>query len=86
MSAYKLQKIQNNLFYYSINNSYNLPLTEVLQIKSNDNSKYKLTKYFFPAISWQYNDRKPSGYLFNHEEHLFTVSEEINWLFRCKRI
>ena len=34
-------------------------LLESKEINSNDNSKYKISKYFFPSISWQLNDRKP---------------------------
>ena len=46
MNAYKIQKIQTNLAYNSENKTYNLSFLESLEIKSDDNSKYRISKYF----------------------------------------
>jgi len=74
MNAYKIQKIQTNLAYNSENKTYNLSFLESLEIKSDDNSKYRISKYFFPSISWQLNNKKPGGYLFEYENKIFTLT------------
>ena len=74
MNSYKAQKIQNSLAYDIENKIYNLSFLESLEIKSDDNSKFKISKFFFPSISWQLNDRKPGGYLFEYENKVFTLT------------
>ena len=74
MNAYRIQKIQNNLAYDNEKNYYNLSFLESKEINGNDNSKYKISKYFFPSISWQLNDRKPGGYLFEYDDKIFTLT------------
>ena len=46
-------------------------------IESKNNNKYKFKKFYF-ALSkpWQYNERKPSGYLTKHEDKIFILNGE----------
>lgn len=74
MNAYRIQKIQNNLAYDNENKNYNLSFLESSEIKSDDNSRYRISKYFFPSISWQLNNRKPGGYLFEYDNKIFTLT------------
>ena len=74
MNAYRMQKIQNNLSYDNEKNLYNLSFLESTLIKGNDSSEYRISKYFFPSISWQLNDRKPGGYLFEYDDKIFTLT------------
>ena len=54
-------------------------LGEIRIIKSNSNNKYNFKKFYF-ALSkpWQYNDRKPVGYLTQHNENLIILDGEGN--------
>ena len=50
------------------------------EIISNNGEIFYLTKYFFHSKAWQYN--KPSGYLTNHDNKIFTLSGdgELNFI------
>ena len=51
------------------------------EIISNNGEIFYLTKYFFHSKAWQYN-KKPSGYLTNHDNKIFTLSGdgELNFI------
>ena len=81
LNSYQTQKILNQKLYDKAKKRYNLPLIEDLIIKAEDKSEYRLTKYFFPTIPWQLNDRKPGGYLYKYNDDIFVLSGlgEINY-------
>ena len=56
-------------------NVYVLPkILENKAIKSNNGQFFYLTKYFFHSKAWQFNQKKPSGYLINYDNKIFTLS------------
>ncbi len=81
----KIQKENINylLKQFSENNSkITLPLIEKSRnIKTEKNNMYQIKKFYYSATPWQYNQRKPSGYLYQHNDNIFVVSGsgEINY-------
>jgi len=43
-------------------------------IQSEKQNDYKLTKFYYPATPWQFNESKPSGYLHQFQDFVFLVS------------
>ena len=81
----KIQKENINylLKQFSENNSkITLPLIEKSRnIKTEKNNMYQIKKFYYSATPWQYNQRKPAGYLYQNNDNIFVVSGsgEINY-------
>jgi len=51
------------------------PLIKNVQlIKTEKNNMYQLKKFYYPSLPWQYNKKKPAGYLYQHEDLIFVAS------------
>ena len=81
----QIEQLENQNDYlknkiYAVSNQINddvyiLPkILEKKKIVSNNNEVFYLTKYFFHSKAWQYNQKKPSGYLVKESDKIFTIS------------
>ncbi len=62
----KINQEDNKIVSTSIDNSK--------IIESKKGNQYKLKKFYYHATPWQYNEKKPSGYLYLYDEQIFVVS------------
>ena len=44
------------------------------KITTENQNTYSLKKFYYPSLPWQYNKKKPSGYLYEYENFIFVVS------------
>ena len=60
----------------SINNDFELlsKIEDRKKIISTNKNKFYLSKFYFNSMPWQNNGRKPSGYLTQHQEKVFTLT------------
>ncbi len=49
-------------------------IEDIKIIKSEKQNIYQLKKFYYPAIPWQFNESKPSGYLYQYNDFIFIAS------------
>jgi len=69
-----LKKTIESLSYNPIEKNYVLAKTSELKIKSKLNQNYLIKKFNFNAKAWQYNERKPAGYIYRYGQDIFTLT------------
>ena len=77
----KIQKKNINYLLTKLNNNEDEEVTSTLIedikiIKSEKQNIYQLKKFYYPAIPWQFNESKPSGYLYQYNDFIFVF---IKW-------
>lgn len=85
----KVNDLEEQIYYniksignFTKENDFKLPLIFENTILSKKQKSYKFKKYLFIGVTpWQYNDRKPVGYLTRHNENLILLDGEGNISF-----
>ena len=71
-----LKKSIENLSYNPVERKFILAKTSELKIQSASNQEYFIKKFNFYSKAWQYNGKKPSGYLYRKDNFIFTLTGE----------
>jgi hypothetical protein len=69
-----IKKTIESLSFNPLEKSFLLTKTSETKVKSKLNQEYLVKKFNFNTKAWQYNDRKPAGYLFKYDKNIFTLT------------
>jgi len=75
---FKVEKNNINFLLSQIYDNQEKIVTPMIKnvqlITTEKNNTYKLKKFYYPSLPWQYNKKKPAGYLYQHKDLIFVAS------------
>tara|TARA_Y100001958_G_C21236855_1_gene563504 strand:+ start:16 stop:1470 length:1455 start_codon:yes stop_codon:yes gene_type:complete len=78
----QIQKKNTNYLLSELQSEKNFFVSPLIsqneKIQTEKGNNYKMKKFYYPSIPWQFNEKKPAGYLYNYQNLVYSVTGDAN--------